>query len=239
MSQINGRAWTWAWTAVRRRSEVTLRAPRDRHVYIAAKRSIDVVLAALALVILIPLMTLVALLVRLTSPGPVLFRQTRLGRDGQLFAMFKFRTMRNGCSDQLHRDYVRQLLSEDTPQTGTRTPLYKLGDDPRFSPIGRFLRRTSIDELPQLLNVLRGEMSLVGPRPVLPWEAELLGDSYADRFGVLPGITGLWQTSGRSTLTMRQALDLDLEYVARCGMSLDLRILMKTILVVLRPADSE
>jgi len=208
-------------------------------VYLAAKRSVDLVLAALALVVLIPLVPLVALLVRLTSPGPAVFRQLRVGRDGRLFTMLKFRTMTSGCSDDLHRDYVRQLLSNDAPPSAASGGLYKLGNDPRWTPIGRFLRRTSIDELPQLFNVLRGDMSLVGPRPVLPWESKLLQDRYADRFNVSQGMTGLWQTSGRSALTMRQALDLDLAYVARCGMLLDLRILLKTVLVVLRPEDAE
>jgi len=238
MSQTNARAQTSAWSGLRRRKPVT-RARCVRRVYLAAKRSVDLVLAALALVVLIPLMALVALLVRLTSPGPAVFRQLRVGRDGRLFTMLKFRTMTSGCSDDLHRDYVRQLLSNDAPPSAASGGLYKLGNDPRWTPIGRFLRRTSIDELPQLFNVLRGDMSLVGPRPVLPWEAKLLQDRYADRFNVSQGMTGLWQTSGRSALTMRQALDLDLAYVARCGMLLDLRILLKTVLVVLRPEDAE
>jgi lipopolysaccharide/colanic/teichoic acid biosynthesis glycosyltransferase len=238
MSQINVRALTSAWSIGRRRWEPA-HPLRNRRVYLGAKRSVDLVLAAPALLLLSPLMGLVALLVRLTSPGPALFRQTRIGRDGQPFTMLKFRTMTNGCSDELHRDYVRQLLSDDPPKSSTSNQLYKLGDDPRCTGIGRFLRRTSIDELPQLLNVLRGDMSLVGPRPVLPWEAELLQDRYAHRFRVSQGMTGLWQTSGRSTLTMRQALDLDLAYVARCGLLLDLRILLKTALVVLRPGDAE
>jgi lipopolysaccharide/colanic/teichoic acid biosynthesis glycosyltransferase len=197
------------------------------------------VLAALGLVVFIPLMAVVALAVRLTSPGPALFRQTRVGRDGRLFSMLKFRTMTRGCSDQLHRDYVCHLLSDDPSMPGAPSGAYKLGNDPRLTPIGGLLRRTSIDELPQLLNVLRGDMSLVGPRPVLPWEAELLSDRYANRFTVPPGITGLWQTSGRSILTMRQALDLDLAYVAHRGMVPDLRILLKTVLVVLRPGGAE
>lgn len=238
MSQINARAWTWAWSTPRRRKEAS-KPMRDRRVYLTAKRSVDIVFAALALVMLSPLMALIALLVRLTSPGPVLFRQTRVGRDGRLFTMLKFRTMTSGCSDELHRDYVRQLLSDNPPPSTASNQLFKLGNDPRCTRIGRFLRRTSIDELPQLLNVLRGDMSLVGPRPVLPWEAKLLQDRYADRFHVSQGITGLWQTSGRSTLTMRQALDLDLAYVARCGMLLDLRILLKTALVVVRPGEAE
>jgi lipopolysaccharide/colanic/teichoic acid biosynthesis glycosyltransferase len=216
-----------------------LPAGGSRRVYLAAKRLVDLVLAALGLVALLPVTAVVALLVRLTSSGPALFRQTRVGRNGRLFTMLKFRTMNSGCSDELHRAYVRELLTQDQPSPAGRQRLYKLDNDSRVTPLGRVLRRTSIDELPQLLNVLRGDMSLVGPRPVLPWEADLLRDGYAGRFGVPPGITGLWQTSGRSTLTMRQALDLDLDYVDRRGMVLDLRILLKTALVVLRPGDAE
>ncbi len=238
MSQTNARTRTWAWSVPRLREAVP-RARHERRAYLAAKRSVDLVLASLTLVLLIPLMALVAVLVRLTSPGPALFRQPRVGRDGRLFTMLKFRTMTDGCSDEIHRDYVRQLLSNNASGSAASGRLFKLANDPRWTPIGRFLRRTSIDELPQLFNVLRGDMSLVGPRPVLPWEAELLHDTYAARFNVSQGITGLWQTSGRSALTMRQALGLDLEYVARCGLLLDLGILFKTVLVVLRPGDAE
>jgi lipopolysaccharide/colanic/teichoic acid biosynthesis glycosyltransferase len=135
--------------------------------------------------------------------------------------------------DRLHRDYVRQLLED--PPTAPRGPdgLYKLVDDPRITPVGRWLRRASLDELPQLVNVLRGEMSLVGPRPVLPWEAALFGPRHSARFQVSPGITGLWQISGRNRLTMTQALDLDVEYVERQCLRLDLAILIRTIPVVL------
>ena len=209
-----------------------------RSAYRATKRALDLTAAGVGLVALSPVMGLVATLVRVTSPGPALFRQTRVGRDGQPFTMLKFRTMTHGCSDELHRDYVRQLLAEEPPTASTPTALFKLEDDPRLTPLGRFLRRTSLDELPQLLNVLRGEMSLVGPRPVLPWERELLEERYAARFTVPPGMTGLWQTSGRSTLTMRQALDLDLEYVRRCGLMLDVQLLLRTCLVVMRPGDA-
>lgn len=220
----------------RRRRAGTTRA---RLGYEPCKRVLDLSLASLGLVVLLPIMAVVAVLVRIGSPGPVLFRQVRVGRDGRPFTMLKFRTMFSGCSDELHRAYVRQLLTQDEPSPAGGRRLFKLGDDPRVTPLGRVLRRTSLDEMPQLLNVLRGDMSLVGPRPVLPWEAELLRDRYSRRFVVPPGITGLWQTSGRSTLTMRQALELDLEYVARAGMGLDLLILLKTVVAVLRPWDAE
>lgn len=222
------------------RGRVTSRAVarHQRLGYTVAKRALDLVGAAALLVLLSPLLALVALLVRAGSTGPALFRQTRVGRDGRPFTMVKFRTMKTGCSDVLHREYVKRLLEEDTAVATPATPVFKLDDDPRLTSLGKLLRRTSIDELPQLFNVLRGDMSLVGPRPVLPWERELLRGEYDDRFSVPPGMTGLWQTSGRSTLTMRQALELDLQYVRRCGFLLDLRLLLLTVRTVLRVGDA-
>jgi lipopolysaccharide/colanic/teichoic acid biosynthesis glycosyltransferase len=141
--------------------------------------------------------------------------------------------MYTGSSDVVHRQYVAQLLTLDQPATGGRRGLYKLEDDARITKVGRLLRRTSIDELPQLINVIRGEMSLVGPRPALPWESELIGTAHVRRFLVSPGLTGLWQVSGRNSLTMREGLDLDIEYVNRQSFTLDLSILARTIPVVL------
>jgi lipopolysaccharide/colanic/teichoic acid biosynthesis glycosyltransferase len=193
----------------------------------------DAVLASLFLVILSPLLLAVAVLIRLTTPGPALIRQTRVGRDRRPFVLYKFRTMYTGNSDELHRQYVRKLLTEDQPPAGGQRGLFKLEDDPRITPVGRLLRKTSIDELPQLLNVIRGGMSLVGPRPVLPWEVEMIGEAHDRRFEVRPGITGLWQVSGRSRLTMRQGLELDVEYASRQSFAFDLMILLKTVPTVL------
>jgi lipopolysaccharide/colanic/teichoic acid biosynthesis glycosyltransferase len=198
----------------------------------------DVVAALLGLAILWPLLAAMAVLVRLTTPGPALFRQTRIGRDHRPFVLYKFRSMYAGSNDDVHRQYVRKLLTQDRPPTGGQRGLYKLEDDPRVTPLGRLLRRTSIDELPQLLNVLRGDMSLIGPRPALPWEAEIMDEAHGHRFAVRPGITGLWQVSGRSSLTMRQALELDVEYARRLSFALDLKILLKTVPVVLCARDA-
>jgi lipopolysaccharide/colanic/teichoic acid biosynthesis glycosyltransferase len=195
------------------------------------KRSVDLMLASILLVGLAPVMLVLAVVVKITSPGPALFKQHRVGREKRSFTMLKFRTMQHECDDSIHREYVTQLLTEPEPE-GTAdgdTVVYKLTDDPRITRVGRLLRRTSLDELPQLLNVVRGDMSLVGPRPVLDWEAELLGPEYEPRFAVKPGITGLWQVEGRNSLTMRQAVDLDLEYVRRRTTLLDLRILVLTV----------
>lgn len=186
----------------------------------------------ICLVALLPLLAAAGVVVRLTTPGPVLFRQTRLGLQGRPFVLYKFRTMYDGCPDEPHRRYVRQLLSGDPAPAGD-SGLYKLDGDSRVTQVGRLLRLTSIDELPQLINVIRGDMSLVGPRPALPWEAEMFADGHRQRFRVPPGITGLWQVSGRNRLTMKQALDLDVEYVRRQSFAFDLAILLKTVPVVL------
>jgi lipopolysaccharide/colanic/teichoic acid biosynthesis glycosyltransferase len=200
-------------------------------------RIVDVFLAGSALVVLGPLMAGIAAIIRYTSRGPALFRQIRLGRDEQPFLMLKFRTMYVDSDDRLHRDYVRRLLTDPAsliPADG----LYKLSEDPRVTPLGRWLRKSSLDELPQLINVLRGEMSLVGPRPALPWEAAMFDPRHKRRFEVRPGITGLWQTSGRSRLTMMQALDLDVEYVQRQSFLLDLTLLLRTLRAVLSGAGA-
>jgi lipopolysaccharide/colanic/teichoic acid biosynthesis glycosyltransferase len=186
----------------------------------------DLILAAIGMALALPLLLLIYAWVRLTSPGPGLFRQVRVGAGQREFVMYKFRTMRTDADPQVHREYVRRLMAgEVEPVDG----LYKLDHDIRITRVGRFLRRTSLDELPQLLNVLRGDMSLVGPRPVLQFEVALFPEWAASRFLVKPGLTGLWQVSGRSKLTMLQGLQFDLEYVARRNFRLDLIILLRTI----------
>jgi lipopolysaccharide/colanic/teichoic acid biosynthesis glycosyltransferase len=198
----------------------------------AGKRALDVVLASVLLVVLSPVMLAAFLAVRTTSPGGAVFRQVRVGASQRPFVLLKYRTMTHGCSQESHESFVRQMMAGDDPRTGTG--LYKLDHDPRVTPVGRFLRRTSIDELPQLLNVLRGEMSLVGPRPALPWEVELFPASAHARFLARPGLTGLWQVRGRNRLTMLDGLRLDVEYVARCALATDLRILASTPLTMVR-----
>ena len=196
----------------------------------AAKRALDIVLSAAALVVLAPLLVALWLLVRLTSPGPGFFSQERLGRGMRPFPMLKLRSMYTGDSDQIHREYIAGLLAGD--QGPGPRGLFKLEADPRITPVGAWLRRTSLDELPQLFNVLRGDMSLVGPRPVLPWEAEMWPSVYSEyprRFEVRPGITGLWQISGRSRLSVEESLKLDTEYVQRRSFGLDLVILARTL----------
>lgn len=190
------------------------------------KRSLDLILAFTGVVVASPLLLLVYLTVRLTSPGPGLFRQVRLGAGQRQFVMYKFRTMRTDADPRVHQEYVRRMVAGEVDKVDG---LYKLHRDPRITWAGKFLRKTSLDELPQLFNVLRGDMSLVGPRPVLPFEVELFPDWAGDRFEVKPGVTGLWQVSGRNQLTLTEGLRYDLEYVANQSLRLDLMIMLKTI----------
>lgn len=200
----------------------------------AAKTALDFVGSLAGIVVLAPFLAVLWCLVRWTSAGPALYRQERLGRRKQPFTVLKFRTMHINNDDQIHREYVTSLLSDDEAPTGGQRGLYKLENDPRITRVGAWLRRLSLDELPQLFNVLRGEMSLVGPRPVLAWEAEMFRESDHERFEVKPGLTGLWQVSGRSRLSYREQLELDVEYVRRRSFALDLAILAGTIPALLR-----
>jgi lipopolysaccharide/colanic/teichoic acid biosynthesis glycosyltransferase len=175
------------------------------------------------LVLLSPLLTGLAIAVRVTSPGPALFRQTRVGRDGRLFTIVKFRTMRRGAE--------RQKITLVSDGDG---PLFKIRNDPRVTPLGAFMRRHSLDELPQLINVTLGHMSLVGPRPPLPEEVARYGDDVRRRLLVRPGLTGLWQVNGRSDLSWEESVRLDLRYVENWTLMLDLQILWKTWSAVAR-----
>jgi lipopolysaccharide/colanic/teichoic acid biosynthesis glycosyltransferase len=204
----------------------------------AVKRALDIALASMLLIVASPLLLLLWGLVRSTSAGPVLFRQERVGRDMRPFIMLKLRTMHVDNDDKAHRAYVTSMLSGEQDATAPHGALYKLVGDPRVTSLGAWLRRTSLDELPQLINVLRGDMSLVGPRPMLPWEAELLAEPYRPRFTVKPGMTGLWQVSGRSRLSMRTALELDVEYARHPTVLVNLSILARTVPALFRGGAS-
>ncbi|WP_246868453.1 sugar transferase [Saccharopolyspora sp. ASAGF58] len=194
-------------------------------------RGIDVVGAAVGLALLAPPMLIIAGIIRLTGRGPALFRQRRVGQGGKPFTLYKFRTMRLGCSEEPLREMIaRELRGEDTSADGS----FKLDRDPRITAVGSWLRRTSLDELPQLLNVLRGDMALVGPRPCLEWEAAMFPPEFADRSAVKPGLTGLWQVSGRSTMATLDMLRLDLVYVRSRSLRTDLGILARTLPSMLR-----
>jgi exopolysaccharide biosynthesis polyprenyl glycosylphosphotransferase len=197
-----------------------------------AKRSLDVVVAAVSLVLLAPLFAFIAWRVKRDSPGPVLFRQTRLGLNMGEFTVLKFRTMRTGADDTQHREYIRATMSSKAPVG--KNGLYKLDRQEDTTPIGRWLRRTSLDELPQLINVFLGDMSLVGPRPCIPYETEQFLPHHFERFLVPPGITGLWQVTARASSSFGEALDMDVAYARNCSLGLDLRLLFRTPVAILR-----
>ena len=211
-----------------------LASQQDRP-YRLAKRLLDVMLASLLLLALSPLLALCALVVRFSSPGPILFRQVRVGVGGRPFTFLKFRSMYVDADPALHRAYVTEFIQgRAEQQAGRRGAMFKLADDPRVTRVGRWLRRTSLDELPQLWNVLRGQMSLVGPRPPIPYELAQYQPAQLRRLAVKPGITGLWQVSGRSCTTFEEMVELDLDYIAHPSLARDLLILLKTIPAVLR-----
>lgn len=199
---------------------------RPRRKAALAKRSLDLVVALVLLVALAAVWLVVAILIKLDSPGPVLFRQRRLGQDMEPYTMLKFRTMLPDSSTDRHRAYIAELASQTN--TGNGDGLKKLVGDPRVTRLGAVLRKLSIDELPQLLNVVRGQMSLVGPRPALEYEVAYYAPHHFDRFAVLPGMTGRWQVSGRNELSFAQMLELDAEYAGDNGFVTDLRILART-----------
>jgi exopolysaccharide biosynthesis polyprenyl glycosylphosphotransferase len=201
-----------------------LAAPDDYR--LAVKRAVDIGGAVVGLLVLAPVILVAAIAVRLTSPGPVFFTQHRYGYNRRLFAMYKFRTM------VAHAEALQSTLEERNEAQG---PIFKIWNDPRLTPVGKFLRRTSIDELPQLWNVLRGDMSLVGPRPMATRDVHLFTEgALMRRFSVWPGLTGLWQVSGRSRLNFEQWIALDLQYIDEWSLALDLRILLKTFPAVVR-----
>jgi exopolysaccharide biosynthesis polyprenyl glycosylphosphotransferase len=201
------------------------------------KRAIDIIGSLGALVLLSPLFIVIAVVIKLTSKGPIFFRQQRLGQYGVPFTFLKFRSMYFQSDAKVHRDYVRQLISgnEDRQQPESNGGVYKIKDDSRITLVGRFLRKTSLDELPQFFNVLNGEMSLVGPRPPIPYEVEAYEVWHRRRFlEVKPGITGLWQVEGRSRVKFDEMVRLDLKYAKTWSLWLDIKILLRTPAAVLR-----
>jgi lipopolysaccharide/colanic/teichoic acid biosynthesis glycosyltransferase len=191
---------------------------------LAAKRAIDLVVGLLMLLILLPLMIVVAILVKTTSRGPVLYRSKRIGKDGEEFTFLKFRSMSNGAADDCTD------LSEFNEQSG---PVFKIREDPRVTPLGRFLRKSSIDETPQLIHVLSGKMSLVGPRPAIPIEVDGYDDRAIQRLRVKPGITCIWQVSGRSDIEFATWVEMDIEYIRSWTLLGDMRLLARTVPAVL------
>jgi len=204
--------------------------------YFWCKRCMDIVLSLLFLIITLPLFLLIALLIKVDSPGPVIFRQTRIGKDGKPFTFVKFRSMRQDANPQVHQEHMRRVIrgadtsgnpgGEDSGDGGERAG--KLSNDARVTRVGRIIRKTTLDELPQLLNVLKGEMSLVGPRPPLPYEMEMYEDWHMRRLKVLPGMASLWVVRGRADIPFDDQARMDIEYIENQSLWLDTKILLQT-----------
>ena len=218
--------------------------------YHIIKRAFDIVLTLLSFVLILPLMGTIALLIKLDSPGPIIFKQERVGakrqmRNGRIiwvvrtFSFYKFRTMWTDTNPVLHQQYMEAYISGDEAEMAKLQPdqessaSYKLNGDPRITRIGKFLRRTSLDELPQLWNVIKGDMSVVGPRPPIPYEVKKYTRHHFGRLAALPGITGLWQVNGRCETTFEEMIQLDLEYIEKQSFWLDLKILILTVPAVI------
>ncbi len=201
------------------------------------KRTFDIVFASLMLLVAGPLMLVIALLVKKSSPGPVMFIQERLGRDGTPFRFYKFRSMNHNSDDAIHREFAAMFISGDDDACSANSSgekVFKLKRDPRITAIGAFLRKTSLDELPQLLNILKGEMTLVGPRPPIAYEIENYQPWHMERLKAVPGLTGLWQVSGRSSVSFDEMVRLDIRYINEWSLWKDIVIMAKTLPVVLK-----
>jgi exopolysaccharide production protein ExoY len=238
-------AWQWP-------SRMALLADRtENNLYFAAKRFLDVFLASVALILLFPLMLLIAVLIKLDSSGPVFFTQKRVGAKRQWlgrqtiwilrnFTMYKFRSMVKNADSSVHETYIRDFVegraSRSTESSGGK---FKLTNDVRVTRVGQLLRKFSLDELPQLFNVLLGDMSLVGPRPVPPYEVACYGDGDHKRLAALPGITGFWQVKGRCQVSFEEMIRMDLEYIRNASLWFDLKILFLTIPAVLSRRGAE
>ena len=202
------------------------------------KRGFDIVGSIIGILLLMPVMLTAAIAIKITSPGPVIFKQIRLGKQGRPFTFYKFRSMHLNMDDQIHREYIKNFINGHNTKVNNgneKEPIYKIRSDPRITKVGRFIRKTSIDELPQLFNVLKGDMSLVGPRPPLPYEAEKYQAWHLNRILYMkPGITGLWQVEGRSKTGWDDSVRLDIQYINNWSLLLDFKILIKTVKVVIR-----
>lgn len=200
--------------------------PGRRLIYPYAKRAFDLIVSTLIIVLLMPFWLFLAALVKFTSPGPIFYKARAIGKDGKLFSMYKFRSMRVNACTKLHEDKVKKMILENGATT-------KLIADPRITRVGHFLRKLSLDEFPQLLNVLKGEMSLVGPRPCLPYEYEVMKEWQKQRCAIKPGMTGIWQIKGRDEVLFSEQVVLDLYYKEHRSLWMDLEIMVGTIPVVI------
>ncbi|MGB2929035.1 MAG: exopolysaccharide biosynthesis polyprenyl glycosylphosphotransferase, partial [Desulfobacterales bacterium] len=197
------------------------------------KHGLDALMVLPIFVLLFPLFLLISIAIKLNSKGPVFYRAKAVGKNGRIFTMYKFRSMRLNNGSDIHKNYVIKLIKGEISKGDDKDHPLKITDDPRITSVGKILRKFSLDELPQLINVLKGDMSLVGPRPCLPYEYEIYKDWHKKRMSVRPGITGLWQVAGRSSVVFEDMILLDLYYIYNRGLSLDFSILYETIFAVL------
>ena len=198
--------------------------------YRVAKRSLDLTASLIGLLLVSPILALVAIAVKLESPGPVLFRQERLGLGGRPFTLYKFRSMSSSAEQERHRDHAIELIRGDATRTASVDKVWvPIAADPRVTRLGAFLRRSHLDELPQLINIVRGEMSLVGPRPPIPYEVEVYEPWHLRRLSVIPGLTGLWQATAWGRVSFDEGVALDLAYVDRRSFAFDLRLIGRTL----------
>lgn len=198
------------------------------------KHLLDALVAVPLFLILLPVFALIAAAIKLNSPGPVFYRARAIGKSGREFTLFKFRSMKVGDSCDIHKQYVTKLIKGEICQEASEGQVFKITDDPRVTSVGKLLRKLSFDELPQILNVLKGDMSLVGPRPCLPYEYEIYKDWHKKRLSIRPGISGLWQVAGRSAVTFEEMVLLDLYYIYNRSLLMDMNIACETVFVVLR-----
>jgi lipopolysaccharide/colanic/teichoic acid biosynthesis glycosyltransferase len=196
------------------------------------KRTFDILGSVCGIIVLSPLFLFIGILIKTVSPGPILFKQKRVGCGGRHFNLLKFRTMKLNADADIHRHYLCTLIDSCKENSSNGDPMEKLPKDPRIIPLGCVLRAAGLDELPQLINVLKGQMSLVGPRPPIPYEVEQYSLWYKGRFDVVPGLTGLWQIRGKNKLGFNEMMRLDIQYAARRSFLLDCKILLKTPYVV-------
>ena len=196
--------------------------------YLGIKRIFDFGIASFAILMLGGLMIAIAIGIRLSSPGPIFYRQKRIGKDGKPFDMLKFRSMQVQNNPDLHKQYVQKLIRENTSPSALGKDSLKIIGDPRITGLNKYLRKFSLDELPQFFNVLKGEMSVVGPRPSLPYELEVYQEWHKQRLNILPGITGLWQVTARNTVAFDEMVRIDLEYMQSMNLWLDLKIIFLT-----------
>lgn len=197
------------------------------------KYGLDALITLPACAVLLPFFLLIGMAIKLNSPGPVFYRATAIGKGGKRFVMYKFRSMRVDTDNRIHKDYVTKLIKGEIRPEGSQSKPLKITDDPRITWVGKILRKTSLDELPQLINILKGDMSLVGPRPCLPYEYEIYQEWHKKRLSIRPGITGLWQVAGRSAVAFEEMVLLDLYYLYNRTLSMDMNIIYETVFAVL------